>query len=132
MAYRKPLLYTAGDLSQQVPVGDRLLIPVLNLGPFGAALTPVANTLTVSSTVHPVTSNNSTVANRRIHTVLGGQISDILILKGAVGSLSIPFLDNTGNLRIAGAFTISNPNDLIVLLYDGTNWIEVTRSANGS
>lgn len=42
--------------------------------------------------------------------------------------------DNTnyisGNIRLNGTFTASPPNDLIRLIWNGTDWLEATRVNN--
>jgi hypothetical protein len=38
--------------------------------------------------------------------------------------------DGTGNLRLAGDFTLTNVQDTIVLLRVGSDWFELCRSDN--
>jgi signal peptidase I len=107
-------------------VGDLLNIGKLNLGPV-VPLTVVANAITVSGSYHFITS--ATTVN--LTKVNGGVEGDIVVLRGAVGSVVITATDNTANLRLAGNFLINNPTDTMVLLFDGTNWLELARSNNG-
>ena len=40
--------------------------------------------------------------------------------------------DGTGNLKLAGDFSLDNTEDRITLQFDGTNWVELFRSDNGA
>lgn len=40
--------------------------------------------------------------------------------------------DGTGNLSLNGDFTMDHADDRITLEYDGTNWVELSRSDNGA
>jgi hypothetical protein len=125
VARRKPLVEHDGRI-ERLQVGDLLNIGKLNLGPV-VLLTVVASTITITGSHHYIFS--PTVAN--LNTINGGVEGDILILRGDVGSAIITAKDNTTNLRLAGNFAINNPTDTMVLLFDGTNWLELARSNNG-
>jgi len=57
--------------------------------------------------------------------------SDWLTLKAHDGARTVVLKDGTGNLRLAGDFSLTSTQDRIVLSYDGTNWCELFRSDNG-
>ncbi len=56
----------------------------------------------------------------------------ILVLRAANGARTVVCKDGTGNLRLAGDMSLDNAEDTIALIYDGTNWLELTRSNNGA
>lgn len=127
----RALVIKAGDVQRLQPP-DRLDLGRLNLGTVGPTLTVTANAVTVSASIHPVFSNSSTASVRRIQNINGGVAGDILIIKGAASSLTVVLRDNEGNLKLAGDFSIDALYDTIVLVYDGSFWIELCRSNNGA
>ncbi len=55
-----------------------------------------------------------------------------IILRAANTARTVVCKDGTGNLKLAGDFSLDNTEDTIMLIYDGTNWLEVSRSDNGA
>lgn len=65
-------------------------------------------------------------------TVTVGTIGDVVTISRTTGSgFVITLKDNTGNLRLASDFLLSGINDTITLAFNGTYWIEISRSVNG-
>lgn len=66
-----------------------------------------------------------------LDTISGGQAGERLILKAATGD-TITVKHATGNIRLRASadFAIDTTYALIELLCDGTDWVEVNRSAN--
>lgn len=64
----------------------------------------------------------------QIHTINGGSEGSILILRCQSATL----IDNLGNLRLSGNFTMNNVTDTLMLIRtaQGT-WLELSRSNNG-
>ena len=56
----------------------------------------------------------------------------IIVIKAENTARSVVAKDGTGNLKLAGDFTMDNTEDTLMLVYDGSNWLEVTRSNNGA
>jgi len=54
----------------------------------------------------------------------------ILIVRPESGLRDVVVKDDTGNLRLAGDFTMNGSRDAIVLLKSSTSWIELSRSDN--
>ena len=123
MTRRKPLVIRGGGV-ERLQVGDLLDFGKLNLGPV-SQLTIVSQAVTITGSYHSL----FTAANANLVTINGGVEGDILVVRGAGGG-AISARDNTGNLRLAGNFSISSANDTMVLMFDGTNWIELCRSNN--
>lgn len=55
---------------------------------------------------------------------------DTIMLFSASSSRDVTLVDATGNLRLAGNFTLATAADNITLRYFGGNWYEVARSTN--
>ncbi len=63
-------------------------------------------------------------------TITGGKYDgEIIIIRAASSSNSVVAVE-TGNLRLEGDFTMDNSQDRLMLVYDGVNWIELSRSNN--
>lgn len=52
----------------------------------------------------------------------------VVVLAPKNASHVVTCKDGTGNLSLNGDFVMRNADDRLVLLYDGTNWVEVSRS----
>jgi hypothetical protein len=53
-----------------------------------------------------------------------------LIIVAANSARTVVAKDATGNLRLNGDFSLDHQNDTLTLIYNGTNWLEVSRSDN--
>ena len=68
-----------------------------------------------------------------LDTINGGAFEgEIIVLRAANTSNTVVCKDGTGNLRLAGDFSLDNSTDRLTLMYDGTNWAEIARSNNGA
>ncbi len=67
-------------------------------------------------------------------TINGGVDGEMLILRAENDARSVVVKDGTGNLALAGDFTLDNVEDTISLIYDSTlsKWLETGRSDNGA
>lgn len=102
----------------------------LNFGPV-STLTIATGAVTATQTRHDIDTEASTSTDSLV-TVNGGVDGDLLILHVANATRHVICTDNTGNLQLAGGanFTLTNQSDTLVLMYDGTNWVEISRSDN--
>lgn len=66
-----------------------------------------------------------------LDTINGGQSGDEIILRTASSARDVVLKDGTGNLALAGDFTLSTVRDTIRLIYTGSQWLELSRSSNG-
>lgn len=94
-------------------------------------LTIASGIITVIKSYHTVDTESDASTDDLI-TINGGVEGDILVLRAAVGSRTVVLKDNTDNLRIAGDFSLDNPQDSITIMFEGANWIELSRSDNGA
>ncbi len=67
-----------------------------------------------------------------LDTINGASVGQLLVLKSADDARDPTIKDATGNILLAGSvdFTLSDTDDTITLVFDGTNWLEVSRSDN--
>ncbi len=67
-----------------------------------------------------------------LDTINGGTEGDILILRAADSTHTVVVRDNIDNiqLNVAGSFSLTHVEDTLMLLYNGSDWIELSRSDN--
>jgi hypothetical protein len=92
-------------------------------------LTIASGAVTVTRSFHDIDTEGD-AATDDLDTINGGSAGDILTLKTVTGSRDVTVKDATGNLRLAGDFTLTSPNDTITLIKYSTVWIETSRSDN--
>lgn len=85
--------------------------------------------ITVTRSYHLVDSLGAAGSTTDLLTVNGGMVGQLLVLM-RTNAKKIKLKDGSGNLRIAGDFTIDSDFDTITLLYTGTVWVEQCRSNN--
>jgi|TARA_E500000318_G_scaffold90641_1_gene88626 hypothetical protein len=93
----------------------------------GSDITIASGEITPTNSFHRL-DTESAAATDDLDTINGGEIGQIIILKPAFGSRTIVVKDNTGNIQTAGGtdFTMDDARDVIILIYDGNNWIEIS------
>lgn len=97
----------------------------------GATLTIAAGVVTVTNGIHAVETEGA-AATDDLDTVNGGVAGMILILRAVSSVRDVVLKDGTGNLRLAGDFTLTSTDDRIILISDGVNWAELSRSDNAA
>lgn len=60
----------------------------------------------------------------------GGQVGFIIVLSIVSATRVVTVKDNTGNLRLAGDFVMNTTDDRLMVMFNGTNWVELSRSDN--
>jgi len=65
-----------------------------------------------------------------LDTINGGYDGRRLVLFTANSGRDVTLKDNTGNLKLAGDFTLSDAEDSIELIFRSSNWYELSRSDN--
>jgi hypothetical protein len=94
--------------------------------------------LTISSGAITPTKNYHTVdtegnaASDDLDTVVGTYFfaGDELTLRSENSARTVVLKDGTGNLALAGDFSLNSTSDTIKLLYNGSSWQEICRSNN--
>jgi len=99
----------------------------LNLEP-PTSLAIASNQVTISQSWHKLVATAG-AQNRRLEIINGGETGDVLILQRDPSSTEIALVvDGAGNILSAGNFGMDSNRDSITLLFDGANWIELSRS----
>jgi len=97
--------------------------------PYSSELTVASGVVTATGSHHFI-DTEADAASDDLDTINGGTAGDILLLRSANNSRDPTLKDGSGNLRISGDFTLTNSQDTITLLFDGSNWLELSRSDN--
>ena len=97
----------------------------------GSELTISTGAVTITTAYHRV-DTQSDAASDDLDTVSGGTTGQILVLRAENDARSVVAKDGTGNLKLAGDCTLDNTEDTLTLIYNGTNWLELSRSDNGA
>lgn len=123
-----PGLFGSGGIGDEV--GDFSISGKLNLG--------MPEELTISSGAVLITMSNHIIDTEAdaetddLDTINGGDIGDLLIIRAVDNSRTVVVKDGGGNLRIDGDFSLTHVQDSMMLLFIGTNWVEISRSNNAS
>ena len=94
-------------------------------------LTIASGVITVTGKLHTV-DTESDASTDDLDTINEGRLGQIVILRAANDGRTIVCKDGTGNLRLSGDFSLTHTEDGIVLINDGTNWIELSTANNAS
>lgn len=97
----------------------------------GSVLTIATGAITVTSSFHFVDTESS-AASDDLDTINGGVDGAILVLRANSSARDVVCRDGTGNLSLAGDFTMNNVADTITLLYYNGTWNELSRSDNAA
>ena len=97
----------------------------------GEELVISSGTITVINSFHTVGTEDE-ASTDNLETINGRGIGQTVTLTASDDGNSIVVDDNAGNIKTAGNFTLNNIEDTITLMYNGTNWLELSRSSNGS
>jgi hypothetical protein len=62
----------------------------------------------------------------------GATYGQIVILSAINSTRTVIVKDGTGNMRLAGDFSMDNADDKITLVWNGSAWFEMSRSDNGA
>ena len=102
---------------QKLVIGDR------------SEKTIVAGAVTATGSFHEIDTQGD-AASDDLDTINGGENGMTLIIVAANSARTVVAKDATGNLRLNGDFSLDHQNDTLTLIYNGTNWLETSRSDN--
>jgi len=116
----------SGDITAtgKITVGTFLSLPTVS------ELTISDGAVTATQSYHSIDTENDD-ASDDLYTINGGTAPDILIIRPASSDRTIVVKDSTngtGNLRLAGDFTMDSERDHLMLIKFGGDWIELSRS----
>tara|TARA_Y100000310_G_scaffold319140_1_gene374059 strand:+ start:1167 stop:1643 length:477 start_codon:yes stop_codon:yes gene_type:complete len=92
-------------------------------------LTIATGAVTATQTLHKI-DTESDAATDDLDTISGGVEGYLLIIYPEDSARTVVAKDGTGNLSLAGDFSMDHADDRLTLLHDGTNWVELSRSSN--
>ena len=87
--------------------------------------------VTITGSFHSI-ETEAAAATDDLDTINGGETGQVLYIHAADGTHDVVAKDGTGNLKLAGDFTMNNTEDTLTLIFDGTSWLELARSDNGA
>lgn len=91
--------------------------------------TIAAGVITVTESFHQVDTQGD-ASTDDLDTINGGEKGMSLTITAANGARTVVAKDGTGNLRLSGDFSLDTQNDTLTLIYNGSNWLEISRSNN--
>jgi hypothetical protein len=109
--------------------GDVTVDGALAIGS-GSELTISTGAITPTTSYHIVDTEGD-AASDNLDTIAAGTTRTILILSPANAARTVVLKDGTGNLQLAGDFSMDSNLDFIVLFGIGSSYFELTRSNNG-
>ena len=94
-----------------------------------SSLTIAGGAVTATRGFHKIDTQGG-AATDDLDTIHGGVEGDILVLCSEVAARDPKAKDGTGNMRLAGDFTLAGAADKLTLIKQGGNWHELSRSTN--
>lgn len=92
-------------------------------------LTIASGEISVVQTYHTV-DTEADAASDDLDTINGGVEGQFLVIRAANSARTVVAKDGTGNLSLAGDFSLTNGEDTLTLLCRGADWVEISRSDN--
>lgn len=101
---------------------------------FGGAKEISSGEITVTNNAYFSIDTEASAATDDLDTINGGSFEgQIIYIRSANTDRTVVVKDTTGNIRLNNStdFSMDNTQDRMVLMYDGVNWVEISRSNNG-
>lgn len=94
-------------------------------------LTINGGVIVISQTYHSVETEGG-AANDDLDTINGGAEGALLILRAADSTHTVICKDGAvpGNLSLSGDFSLDHADDTIMLIFNGTSWLQIAESSN--
>ena len=92
-------------------------------------LTIAAGVITITQSFHTI-DTQSDAASDDLDTISGGRNGQEIKITPASGARTVVLKDGTGNLQLAGDFSMASLFDTCTLILRGANWAELSRSSN--
>lgn len=101
--------------------------------PDAGELTIATGAVTVTGTYHTI-DTEADAASDDLDTISGGNDGQVLIIQAENTARTVVAKDGTGNLNLAGDFSLDNTQDSLMLLFSSalSAWVEISRSDNGA
>jgi len=95
-------------------------------------LTISGGEITITKSFHTV-DTESDAASDDLDTINGGQAGQLLVFRAIHSNRTVVAKDSTGNLLLAGDFSMDNEQDTLTLMRGNLDfWIELSRSSNAA
>lgn len=98
--------------------------------PSVSPVTIASGEITVSCP-HMIVDTESAAASDDLDTITPGRNGYRVILQAANSARTVVVKDGTGNMKLAGDMSLDNAEDTIELVFNNTDWYELSRSNNG-
>jgi len=118
-------------ITYETNVRSEVLAYVSQVRGDGSTLTIASDAITITTGYHLV-DTESGAATDNLATINGGETGQILVLRSVNSGRDVTVKDSTGNIRLAGDFTLSTTDYTLTLIYDGGNWYELSRTGAGA
>lgn len=129
--------------SSDVSSGDEATAPqynnlrddALNLfAQSGSELTIASGVITIASTYDTFydVDTQSDAASDDLDTINGGETGEIIIIRAENAARTVVIKHNTGNIQLKGAqnLPLIDQTQLLMLRYDGSNWVEISAGSD--
>ena len=126
MASRKLLTWRGSEGIGVSYAPDSVLVDWWNCPSFTAQINNA--TIAISGSSWVSVSRGSTGVVDELETITGGVNGAVIFIKNAA---DFTVRDGVGNLKLAGDFVMDTPGSAkstLTLLFDGTNWLEISRT----
>jgi hypothetical protein len=127
-------LDTQAGVSNNTIIDNGTSTRVIQMGPVvltSGDLTIATGAVTVDGAYHRI-DTESAASTDDLDTINGGYSGHLLIISPVSSARTVVAKDGTGNLVLAGDFSMDNQEDRLVLLHNGSNYVEISRSNNGA
>ena len=91
----------------------------------------VSGAVTVTHSYHLIDTDNDATSDD-LDTINGGTAGQMLLIRAQNDGRTVVVKNGTGNLTLSANFTLDHSTDSLLLMYVGPNWIEISRSSNGT
>ena len=119
---------TYSNIIEHKTVFNNVTQPYANIGTLTIASGVITLRASLSKAIAVDTEGGA--ATDDLDTINGGTTGMEIMITSANSGRDVTLKDGTGNLRLAGDFTLTSTEDIIGLYYNGTNWLEKFRSDN--
>jgi len=121
---------TLGAGARQISIGANTLQSCTT--PISVTTSTIATGIItlVGNTTMVYVDTEAAAATDDLDTISGGLEGQVTTFRAINAARDVVFKDATGNMRLAGDFTLTHTDDTITLLYSGAVWLEVCRSDN--
>jgi len=124
-------LYYAGTKEAGTKSGGFHVENFLSMGDL-SELTIATGAVTATGSFHAIDTEADASTDDLDTITFSGQTGTMLVIEAANGTRTVVCKDGTGNLRLAGDFSLTAGSDKLTLIWNGTVWHELSRSDNGT